>query len=360
MNLSKNSTKIPTSNMTEETWHTWRAQGVGGSEIGALLGLSKFQSPLELFLRKIGEDVYPFDGNVFTKAGQHDEDLLRFRAQYFEVGGDTMKMWENIEAGKKVRNTKAYPFMVFSKDYPYLFANVDGKCYERNGEKLLLEIKTTSSYASRNYIGGLNPTYLCQVQLYMMILGLDKALIFQRVDGIEYEMYEIPADDEFQQTILDKATEFWMAVTKAKMIKIEHRIDKYYGRAVEGFDESQWDALAELQTLEPDLVGSDSELAFIRDMVKPTEEQSRCVGTDVELHLAHLYLEYQAKAKDNKAAMNKVTAEIILSLGGSHEMIWLDSKDREIKLSYKPDARGRNRLYVSPKLMEKNLSDLTT
>lgn len=40
--------------MTDAAWHDWRAGGIGGSDIGALLGLSKWSSPTRLFYEKTG------------------------------------------------------------------------------------------------------------------------------------------------------------------------------------------------------------------------------------------------------------------------------------------------------------------
>lgn len=357
MNLSKNTIKISTSNMSEEEWLKLRERGLGGSDIGALLGLSNYQSPLELYLRKLGEDVYAFEGNAYTMAGTHDETIIRNRSQYFELGEDSMTMWRNKEKGKKVRKCKAYNYMIFHKEFP-IFANTDGIFYE-NGSRGLLEVKTTTSYAARNYVEGLNPSYIAQTQLYLMLTGFERCLLIQRIDGVEYQMYEFYPDDGFHEHILDKAQEFWKKIVGARMIKEEYGITKYYGVPMEHFDIKQRDGVRLLQALEPELTGAATELECIRRIVKPTEELSRCVGTDVALDLAQTYLEYQVKSKAEKQAMNKVTAEIILGLEGNHEMVWLDPKDREIKLSYKPDARGRNRLYVSPKLMEKILPNLT-
>ena len=38
-----------------DDWHAWRREGVGGSDIAALVGLSRYASPLSLFYEKTGQ-----------------------------------------------------------------------------------------------------------------------------------------------------------------------------------------------------------------------------------------------------------------------------------------------------------------
>jgi putative phage-type endonuclease len=66
---------------TEQDWHSWRSQGIGGSDIGALLGLSTWTSPWSLWADKcgllphsetserqqIGKDAEPFLSAVFER-----------------------------------------------------------------------------------------------------------------------------------------------------------------------------------------------------------------------------------------------------------------------------------------------------
>ena len=39
---------------TDREWHEWRSHGIGGSDIGAILGLSKFASPWTVWADKQG------------------------------------------------------------------------------------------------------------------------------------------------------------------------------------------------------------------------------------------------------------------------------------------------------------------
>src|SRR5690606_28440496 len=46
---------VSTTGMSEQEWLGVRRKGIGGSEIAAIAGLSPFETPLSVYLRKIGE-----------------------------------------------------------------------------------------------------------------------------------------------------------------------------------------------------------------------------------------------------------------------------------------------------------------
>ena len=44
-----------TENMPHEEWLDWRKTGIGGSDASVVCGVSKYKSPLELFMEKTGQ-----------------------------------------------------------------------------------------------------------------------------------------------------------------------------------------------------------------------------------------------------------------------------------------------------------------
>ena len=48
-------TLISTLNMEREDWLDWRRRGIGGSDVGAICGISKYKSPIDVYLDKIGQ-----------------------------------------------------------------------------------------------------------------------------------------------------------------------------------------------------------------------------------------------------------------------------------------------------------------
>ena len=46
---------VETEGLSHEKWLEYRRMGIGGSDVAALLGISKWKSPLELWLEKTGQ-----------------------------------------------------------------------------------------------------------------------------------------------------------------------------------------------------------------------------------------------------------------------------------------------------------------
>ena len=67
-------TESGTSTLTEEQ-HELRSQGIGASEIGAVVGVDPFRNALDVFLEKTGQ-VEPFAGNEFTEWGNRLEGVI--------------------------------------------------------------------------------------------------------------------------------------------------------------------------------------------------------------------------------------------------------------------------------------------
>ena len=57
------------------TFHHDRLSGLGGSDIGAILGLNPWRTPYQVFLEKIGEAA-PFEGNLQTRFGSYAEEFV--------------------------------------------------------------------------------------------------------------------------------------------------------------------------------------------------------------------------------------------------------------------------------------------
>jgi putative phage-type endonuclease len=57
-----------------ERWYEVRRQGITASEIAAVLGISRWESPFSLYWRKVND--WRTDDNEFTSAGRHLEDAI--------------------------------------------------------------------------------------------------------------------------------------------------------------------------------------------------------------------------------------------------------------------------------------------
>lgn len=174
--------------ITDEMWHEMRKTGVGGSDAGAILGMSKYQSPLSLWMLKTGR-TEPSEGNENTEYGNILENPIRHEVfpKYFEK-----------ETG--VRPIVLKPkYMWRSTENPHMLANIDGFVHY-DGKLYGLEIKTGSSYMLKDW-GGRNgdkvpDVYYAQVQHYMTVLGLDKFIIFGAIGNAAVIRW-VPRNEDF-------------------------------------------------------------------------------------------------------------------------------------------------------------------
>lgn len=176
---------------TREQFLEQRKSGIGGSDAAAALGLSKWTTPLELYREKRGES-----------AGQEENEPMRWgtllepviRQQYVErTGRDVMV------TGEMLRHPK----------HDWMLANLDGVAGER-----LVEIKTARSPKEWGEPGTdqVPYAYLIQVQHYLTVTALPVADIAVLFGGSDFQLYEVPADRELQEMIVDGEAEFWKMV----------------------------------------------------------------------------------------------------------------------------------------------------
>ena len=125
-----------------------RRNYIGGSDIAAILGMSRWKTPLKLWLEKTGE-VEPDDLSE-NEAVQLGIELEDFVAQKFAR-----------ENNKKVRKTSQ---MYVHKKYPFMVAHIDRLIA---GADEILECKTCASYKQDEWEEDKIPQeYILQVSTY--------------------------------------------------------------------------------------------------------------------------------------------------------------------------------------------------
>lgn len=168
-------TKIKTN--THEEWLAERNKSLGGSDVGAVLGMNAYASPYTIWAEKTGK-LPPFEGNEWTKLGN---DLEFYVAQRFTEA-----------SGLKVVND-SYTWR--NDKYPHLHANIDRRVV---GMKAGVECKLTSELNAKKYKNGEFPDrFYCQCVEYLAVTELERwflaVLIYGK--GIKiYQMTRIPDD----------------------------------------------------------------------------------------------------------------------------------------------------------------------
>lgn len=163
-------TKTAIGSMSHEEWLEERKKSIGGSEIGAILGLNPWQSAYSLWAQRTGRTP-AFDGNLQTKLGTYLEDFV---AKLFEE-----------ESGLKVMRTN---FIWRNDRYPVLHASPDRLV----GKDAGLEIKTTSAYNAPKFRGEEFPgQYYAQAVQYMAVTERPEWYIAVLIGNSDFRIYHL-------------------------------------------------------------------------------------------------------------------------------------------------------------------------
>lgn len=180
----------PTENMTEEQWLEARRAGIGGSDAAAIAGLSKWKTPMSVYLDKIGQAP--------------KEDSSSEAAYWGHIHEETVAREFSKRTGKKVRRRKA---ILQHPDYPFMLANVDRLIV---GERAGLECKTASEYFKDEWDGEEVPdAYLVQCQHYMAVTGLRSWWIAVLIGGNKFVYKKVERDEELITYLIQIEKEFW-------------------------------------------------------------------------------------------------------------------------------------------------------
>ena len=265
-------TKTSKAGLSREQWLDLRRTGVGGSDVGAIMGFNPWAGILDIYLDKLNklpqeeENEYMYWGNIL-------EDIV---AKEFSK-----------RTGKKVRNSN---FMFRSEEYPWMVADVDRIII---GENAGLECKTTNAYGKGQWDGEeIPPPYILQCQHYMAVMGFEKMYIAVLIGGNQFTWKEIQRDEELISIIIEKEKDFWLnfvqkgippAADKAseKALEIMYPIDSGEIINLDDEDENQLRILSQLMESKSAIEGQITELQTkIKQKMK---DNSYALGTEYKV-----------------------------------------------------------------------------
>lgn len=183
----------------EEEWLAVRTKGIGGSDIGAICGVSPFSSARQIYFNKTGQ----FEDAL--KPGDASRERMHFGHLLEPIVADEFAR----RTGKKLLNVDA----TFShKDFPWMRANVDRLIVDDDGKPYgILECKTTSEYNNEEWESGdILLSYIYQLNWYLYILDLKYGAFACLVGGNKFYYYEVFRNDELiENTLIPAAKDFW-------------------------------------------------------------------------------------------------------------------------------------------------------
>lgn len=225
----------------DEVFSTTRLYGIGGSDVAAILGLSKWRTAYDVwktktFRQSVIEEKLCFDTGHALEA--------------------VVAKWYEKTTGYTVYEAEHLAM----EDYPFLLGNFDrlvfDKPQEQGGQIVCgLECKTANDNtkiiingAERSKWGKdnvyndnkelvaesdqIDPEYIAQVQFYMMVSGLPFWDVAVMIGNHELRYYRVHADRDFQLKMLNTCVDFWlnhvltdiapaMTIADAKTLSVE-------------------------------------------------------------------------------------------------------------------------------------------
>ena len=164
--------RIPTKGMSREEWLAERRKSLGGSDMGAVLGLNKWRSPFAVWAEKTGR-LPEREDNEAMRQGRDLEDYVVSR---FEE-----------KSGKRVQRMNY--LLRNDSECPHLHANIDRRIV---GESAGLECKTASALATKSYQGGEFPeSYYVQCVSYLAVTGWERWYLAALVLNKAFHVYQI-------------------------------------------------------------------------------------------------------------------------------------------------------------------------
>lgn len=223
-------------------WHIRRRFGIGGSDVGAILGVNPYKTPYQVWLEKTGREM-PEDlsDNDAVMAGTLFEDAV---AKFYEIReGKTVRRWNNTR---------------FHDTMPWLAGNVDRIV---QGERRILECKTAGMFAKGWGEPGSDEvpeSYLLQVMHYMAVWGYDVADLAVVVGGQQYRKYTFKFDQELFDVVAEHLRSFWfnnviadVPPEPSSLLEIEQFYKKDNGESLTA-SEQVAEAVARLEKLKID------------------------------------------------------------------------------------------------------------
>lgn len=272
-----------TKDLSREEWLEYRKKGIGGSDAGAICGLNRFRSAIDVWADKTGRAEEKPD----SEAMRVGRDLEDYVAKRFEEA-----------TGKKVHRRNA---MFQDTEHPWMLANVDREVV---GENALLECKTANAYGADRWSGGEVPeSYEIQCHHYMAVTGADRVYIACLIMGIDFVVRTIERDEEVISYLTNIEQDFWEKYILADEMPPADGSEAAGAEILRAYPESD-------PRLSIEIVGYEKQLARY-DGIKLMQDELKKEAEEIKQHI-------QQEMKDAEVAWI-----------GDRKITWKSAKPRE-------------------------------
>ena len=188
-----------------ETWLAERKTGIGASDSAAILGVSPWRSPVEVWADKTGFAAPDDTANEAAEWG------LRLEPTIAQALAD--------RTGRQVACRPAFQ-IVRHPMLPWMFCTPDAE----DSDGRVVQIKTCSAYKAGEWRDEPPLQYQVQVQHELEVLDRDEATLVVLIGGQRLRYYDVPRNQRFIAAMRDRLEAFWLCVQEMRMPTIDGTI----------------------------------------------------------------------------------------------------------------------------------------
>jgi len=175
-------------------WLDFRNKGIGGSDVAAIMGISKYRTPVEVWMEKRGlKEPADLSDKEAVEWGNRLESIVRDK--FAETHPELMVM--------------ELPASLVSRERPWAHANLDGCVKNGDGEWGVLEIKTVGKNREKDWADGVPDYYLTQVTHYLSVTGWKYAWVAALIGGQHYVEFKVMRDEDDVAMVESAVDTFW-------------------------------------------------------------------------------------------------------------------------------------------------------
>lgn len=186
-----------------------RRKGLGGTDMGAVLGLNPYKTAYQVYLEKVEGAEQDLSNKEAVVWGNLLEDIIADR--YVEISKYPVQ--ECIKPPYQLQ---------LSEDYPYLIANPDRFLFTNSlVASEGLEIKTVGSQSA--HLWGESGSqlipehYYVQIAHYMLVCEIPIWNVAALIGGQELRTYRFEHDKEMDAILIEAGTNFWKEHVEKKV-----------------------------------------------------------------------------------------------------------------------------------------------
>lgn len=214
-----------TNNRTE--WLKARRSGIGGSDVAAILGLSRYKTAVDVYEDKIATDEPKDAQSDAAYFGSVLEDVV---AQEF-----SKRTGMKIQRVNKMLRMGEGDWMIANIDRAIVNPEIAGRVYVYDEDRqietgrqistdMILECKTASSFIADQWgpsqedeiVSGKVVTehkiplyYETQVQWYLGVTGASVCFVAVLLGGQDFRIYRVNRDDDVIEALREQCSKFW-------------------------------------------------------------------------------------------------------------------------------------------------------